>query len=121
MGKLRDFRDRVVKRRPSESPEIPSSHAVATIETEYNETVPLISKPTAAAASLVRQSSGVAAIVQERLAKEVLRKLQLAAEADEKDTRDVVCSEVFADITGELNAAARGELFIIIIIALTAN
>jgi hypothetical protein len=59
--------------------------------------------------ALTRRSSGVAAAVQERLAKEVLRKLQLATDAEEKEDRDIVCSEVFADITGELNTAARGE------------
>lgn len=58
---------------------------------------------------LVRGNSGVAAAVQERLAKEVLRKLRLATEAEEKEDRDIVCSEVFADITGELNAAAQGK------------
>jgi len=57
--------------------------------------------------SLQRQSSGVAAAVQERLAREVLRKLRLATTAEEKEDRDIVCSEVFADITGELNDAAR--------------
>ena len=45
--------------------------------------------------------------IQERLFKEVLRKLQLATDAEEKEDRDIVCSELFADITGELNAAAR--------------
>ena len=58
---------------------------------------------------LIQGTSGVAAAVQERLAKEVLRKLRLATEAEEKEDRDIVCSEVFADITGELNAAARGK------------
>lgn len=56
---------------------------------------------------LQRQSSGVAAAVQERLGNEVLRKLRLATNAEEKEDRDIVCSEVFADITGELNEAAR--------------
>jgi hypothetical protein len=42
------------------------------------------------------------------LAAEVLRKLRLATEAEEKDDRDVICGEVFADVTGELNGAARG-------------
>ena len=58
---------------------------------------------------LARSSSAVAAAVQERLAKEVLRKLHLATDAEEKEDRDIVCSEVFADITGELNTAARGK------------
>lgn len=35
------------------------------------------------------------------------RKLRLAIEAEEKDDRDVVCAEVFADVTGELNRSAR--------------
>jgi hypothetical protein len=59
-------------------------------------------------------SSGVAAAVQERLAQEVLRKLRLATAAEEKEDRDIVCSEVFADITGELSPAARdstGDLY----------
>jgi hypothetical protein len=46
---------------------------------------------------------------QETLAREVMRKLRLAADAETKEDRDVVCCEVFADITGELNSAARGE------------
>jgi hypothetical protein len=65
---------------------------------------------------LARSSSGVAAAVQERLAKEVLRKLHLATDAEEKEDRDIVCSEVFADITGQLNRAARGKKFIIFLI-----
>jgi hypothetical protein len=44
------------------------------------------------------------------LSKEVIRKLRLATDAEEKEDRDIVCGEVFADITGQLNAAARGEL-----------
>ena len=74
------------------------------------ETVPLrAASPEPPPAALRRQSSGVAAAVQERLGQEVLRKLKLATCAEEKEDRDIVCSEVFADITGELNAAARGE------------
>ncbi|KAL6779074.1 hypothetical protein ACKKBF_B18875 [Auxenochlorella protothecoides x Auxenochlorella symbiontica] len=46
--------------------------------------------------------------VQGRLAAEVLRKLSLAASADRKEDRDIICSEVFADITGDLNSAAQG-------------
>lgn len=56
---------------------------------------------------LSRQNSGIATAVQERLAKEVIRKLRLAIDAEGKEDRDIVCSEVFADITGGLNAAAR--------------
>jgi hypothetical protein len=52
--------------------------------------------------------SVAAAAVQDRLASEVLRKLRLATEAEEKDDRDIICAEVFADVTGELNSAARG-------------
>ena len=47
--------------------------------------------------------------ISSRLAAEVLRKLSLATEAEEKDDRDVICAEVFADVTGELNNAARGK------------
>lgn len=49
--------------------------------------------------------------VQERLVSEVQRKLELAASSEEKEDRDIVCGEVFADITGELNDAARGTSF----------
>src|SRR6056297_3497973 len=41
------------------------------------------------------------------LSKEIIRKLGLATQAEQKEDRDIVCSEVFADITGTLNAAAR--------------
>lgn len=41
------------------------------------------------------------------LSKEIIRKLELATQAEQKEDRDIVCSEVFADITGTLNAAAR--------------
>jgi hypothetical protein len=54
-----------------------------------------------------RQSANVAAAVQERLAQEVLRKLRLAIASEDKESRDIICNEVFADITSELNAAAR--------------
>ncbi len=53
-------------------------------------------------------STAAAAAVQRRLAAEVLRKLRLAAESEDKDDRDIVAAEVFADVTGELNSAARG-------------
>lgn len=52
-------------------------------------------------------STAAAAAVQRRLAAEVLRKLRLAAESEDKDDRDIVAAEVFADVTGELNSAAR--------------
>jgi hypothetical protein len=45
--------------------------------------------------------------IKERLALECIRKLHLATKAEQKQDRDIVCSEVFADITGELNASAR--------------
>ena len=61
------------------------------------------------AQALARTPSGTFAAVQERLAREVLRKLQLASDAEHKEDRDIVCSEVFADITGELDRAATGE------------
>lgn len=56
---------------------------------------------------LPRPSSSIAAAVQERLAEEVLRKLRLAIASEEKDARDIICNEVFADITSELNSAAK--------------
>lgn len=73
--------------------------------------------------------------IVERLAREVLRKLRLvrgiqpvckryflrgrvfpvkcatslqATEAEEKDDRDIICDEVFADITGAVGEQARG-------------
>lgn len=45
--------------------------------------------------------------VQERLSNEILRKLSLAVDTDDKDDRDIICAEVFADVTGDLNRAAR--------------
>lgn len=54
------------------------------------------------------RSSSIAVAVQERLSAEVIRKLKLAREAETKEDRDIVCGEVFADITGDLNSAARG-------------
>lgn len=43
---------------------------------------------------------------EDRLSQEVLRKLSLATKADQKEDRDIICSEVFADITEELNESA---------------
>ena len=61
---------------------------------------------------MVAKANGIASkgtAIQELLAREVLRKLRLAAdEAEEKEDRDIICSEVFADITGDLNSAAKG-------------
>ena len=54
-----------------------------------------------------KTSSSIAAVVQERLAQEVLRKLRLAIVSEDKDARDIICNEVFADVTSELNSAAR--------------
>ena len=68
---------------------------------------PLKMRPALAAPA--RPSSELPARVQQRLAAEVLRKLRLAAEAERREDRDIICSEVFADVTGELNRAARGE------------
>lgn len=45
--------------------------------------------------------------IQEKTATETMRKLNLATQADQKQDRDIVCSEIFADITGKLNEAAR--------------
>ena len=47
------------------------------------------------------------ATIQEKTATETMRKLNLATQADQKQDRDIVCSEIFADITGKLNGAAR--------------
>ncbi|PSC73443.1 K(+)-stimulated pyrophosphate-energized sodium pump [Micractinium conductrix] len=61
----------------------------------------------AAPAAPSATATAAAAAVQSRLAAEVLRKLRLATQAEDKDDRDIVCAEVFADVTGELNAAAK--------------
>ncbi len=45
--------------------------------------------------------------IQKRLKDEIVRKLKLAVRAEQKEDRDIVCSEVFADITGELNEGAK--------------
>eukprot|EP00192_Tetraselmis_astigmatica_P004971 CAMPEP_0117649204 /NCGR_PEP_ID=MMETSP0804-20121206/841_1 /TAXON_ID=1074897 /ORGANISM="Tetraselmis astigmatica, Strain CCMP880" /LENGTH=434 /DNA_ID=CAMNT_0005454913 /DNA_START=363 /DNA_END=1668 /DNA_ORIENTATION=+ len=45
--------------------------------------------------------------IQRTLHQETLRKLQLASRADSKDGREIICSEVFADITGELDDRAQ--------------
>ena len=39
------------------------------------------------------------ATIQEKTATETMRKLNLATQADQKQDRDIVCSEIFADIT----------------------
>ena len=38
---------------------------------------------------------------------EVLRKLSLACEADREEDREIVCEEVFCDVTGLLDEAAQ--------------
>lgn len=45
-----------------------------------------------------------------RLAHEVLRKLRLAPQADLREDRDTIFSEVFTDITGELDPNAQARL-----------
>jgi hypothetical protein len=98
--------------RSRKTPEPPETRA--TFEEEEPSTSAIVDKSSSQqqlpVVQLARRSSGVAAAVQERLAKEVLRKLHLATDAEEKEDRDIVCSEVFADITGELNTAARGKI-----------
>ncbi|KAK9809976.1 hypothetical protein WJX72_002897 [[Myrmecia] bisecta] len=48
--------------------------------------------------------------IQEKLAREVLRKLRLATAADEKEGRQIICQEVFTDITGTLDEGAQEKL-----------
>ncbi|CAL8466912.1 g6448 [Coccomyxa elongata] len=48
--------------------------------------------------------------ITERLAREVLRKLRLAVEADRKEDREIICGEVFTDLTGTLDDLAKEEL-----------
>ncbi|KAK9805743.1 hypothetical protein WJX73_004906 [Symbiochloris irregularis] len=48
--------------------------------------------------------------IQEKLSREVLRKLRLATEAEDKDDREIICGEVFADVTGSLDDLAREKL-----------
>ncbi len=43
----------------------------------------------------------------EALSSEVVRKLRLAGEADTKDDRDIICEEVFCDVTGLLDETAQ--------------
>ncbi|KDD73165.1 hypothetical protein H632_c2467p0, partial [Helicosporidium sp. ATCC 50920] len=68
-----------------------------------------------APSSLRRRRAADAAAVQARLTSEVLRKVRLATQAEQKEDRDIICSEVFADITGDLSGAARestGSLYV---------
>ncbi|CAL5225631.1 g8487 [Coccomyxa viridis] len=48
--------------------------------------------------------------IADRLAREVLRKLRLAVEADRKDDRDIICEEVFTDLTGGLDDFLKEQL-----------
>eukprot|EP00884_Botryococcus_braunii_P009457 jgi/Botrbrau1/18512/Bobra.0072s0087.1 len=48
--------------------------------------------------------------VEDRLVREVLRKLHLATEADHKDDREVICGEVFDDINGILDETSQAHL-----------
>lgn len=45
--------------------------------------------------------------VEEALSREVIRKLKLAAEAETKDDREIICEELFCDITGTLDTHAQ--------------
>ena len=45
--------------------------------------------------------------VLENLANEVVRKLRLASEAETKGDREIICEEVFCDVTGQLDAHAK--------------
>lgn len=45
--------------------------------------------------------------IPRRLTREIIRKLNLATQAEQKEDRDIVCSEVFADITGKLSGPAK--------------
>eukprot|EP00955_Chlamydomonas_euryale_P037261 350700-Chlamydomonas_euryale.AAC.8 len=45
--------------------------------------------------------------VEDALSREVVRKLRLAAEADTKDDREIICEELFCDITGTLDAHSQ--------------
>lgn len=46
----------------------------------------------------------------EVLSQEILRKLRLATEAETKEDREIICEEVFCDITGQLDFAAKERL-----------
>lgn len=57
--------------------------------------------------SLKKKKDPYVITIQEKTANETMRKLNLATQADQKQDRDIVCSEIFADITGKLNEAAQ--------------
>eukprot|EP00775_Hariotina_reticulata_P006052 gene6052-6290_t len=44
------------------------------------------------------------------LSQEILRKLRLATEAETKEDREIICEEVFCDITGQLDFIAKERL-----------
>eukprot|EP00878_Enallax_costatus_P038812 GHUV01044284.1.p1 GENE.GHUV01044284.1~~GHUV01044284.1.p1 ORF type:complete len:138 (+),score=22.43 GHUV01044284.1:337-750(+) len=46
------------------------------------------------------------------LSQEILRKLRLATEAETKEDREIICEEVFCDISGQLEQAAKERLHI---------
>mmetsp|Transcript_1655 Transcript_1655/g.4818 ORF Transcript_1655/g.4818 Transcript_1655/m.4818 type:complete len:394 (-) Transcript_1655:573-1754(-) len=49
-------------------------------------------------------------VLIEKLAREVLRKLRLAVEVEEKEDRETICAELFEDVTGSLDELAKGQL-----------
>lgn len=51
-----------------------------------------------------------AVTIPARLSEEVFRKLRLAIDAEAKDDREIVCSEVFADVTGTVDERAQDKL-----------
>ncbi|KAG1674719.1 hypothetical protein FOA52_013554 [Chlamydomonas sp. UWO 241] len=48
--------------------------------------------------------------VEEALNREVIRKLRLATEAETKEDREIICEELFCDITGTLDANSQERL-----------
>ncbi|WIA11477.1 hypothetical protein OEZ85_011591 [Tetradesmus obliquus] len=46
------------------------------------------------------------------LSQEILRKLKLATEAETKEDREIICEEVFCDITGQLDFIAKERLHV---------
>ncbi|GBF87356.1 K-stimulated pyrophosphate-energized sodium pump protein [Raphidocelis subcapitata] len=52
----------------------------------------------------------VALPLEEVVSREIIRKLRLATEAENKEDREIVCEEVFCDVTGRLDDAARERL-----------
>lgn len=53
-----------------------------------------------------------AAAPEEVLSQEILRKLRLATEAETKEDREIICEEVFCDITGQLDLVAKERLHV---------